>query len=262
MRSRRPRHSQAEVLAAVAQLKVDCAGIYTQIAASVARAGPLPPQVAAAVAAAAKRPAAAATAAEAGEEKKESSPEQEAVLKLRQSMEQRLVLQTALQEAAERAASILAGGRPAGAEDLEAELQRHSEDSEVQEATASLSAMHESCLVGRTGAALLPDDLALDSWEAEDALTTLSALGRARADALQRCGPKVGANVLQAVAAAEDLVWEAQRPHDAASARASFCPALARLAAKDPRFRDRCAALDRELAALAAKAARAAAPAF
>merc|ERR1719468_377211 len=118
--------------------------------------------------------------------------------------------------------------------------------------------MHQACLAGRHDASLLPEDVADGCWEPEAALKMLRELGVAKANALKALHLEkvgMGPRAVQACAASEDLVWEKSWPGDS-TRRCSFGPALVRLASKDPRFRDKRAAVERELADLAAKAAR------
>mmetsp|Transcript_104703 Transcript_104703/g.327702 ORF Transcript_104703/g.327702 Transcript_104703/m.327702 type:complete len:311 (-) Transcript_104703:25-957(-) len=192
-----------------------------------------------------------------------ASPQSEtSETRLRQAVEQPLVLAEALREAAVVAAAALPEG--GSAEDLEAELQRFSADTRVQEATAELQAMHEACLHGRGPE--LSEACAVGPWTPEAALETLRELGRSKAQAVRNlvsaaraAGPDgqeaqcLGAKVVQACARAEEEVWGKLWPGDR-SRRCCFLPALDHFEAADRRFCERRASAECELAALAAAA--------
>lgn len=246
----RPRPEKEDILLALARMKVECADVYAEVAAAIAKAGPLPPTVAASIHAAAWKSK--------GEAVEGPAPERDdPALKLRQIVEQPLVLSGALGIAAQNAAQLLPGCDNT-AEALEDELCRFEAEPEVQAATAELRDMHEACLLCRDNAALLATPASQEVWVAEALLEMLRELGCAKNDALLvgLKGPPsrgsgvsdrgLGARVMQACAASEDLVWEQKWPGDWAR-RCSFIAALASFSAKDRIFRDRQAAIEREL---------------
>lgn len=270
---RQPRAGKDEVLEALETLKLECASVYAQVAESLARAGPLPPQATAALAARAAKAASGGAhgGAEEAEEDEaaEGQEKEDAATKVLQAIDQPLVLTEALQEAAAKTAAQLVPDGHASAEALEQVLVHFQDEPEVHAATTELRAMHEACLNGRQDAwSEAPScEAAMSLWEADAALDMLRELGRAKAEALRAALKRaaidgsaargLGCQVLQACEAAEDLVWEQKWPGDG-TRRSAFAPALARLEAKDRRFRERRAAAEREAEALAAAPAAAA----
>lgn len=252
-RCRANQPTKEEVVDALAALKGECASAYAEVASAVERAGPLPPTVLIAQKAAASGGSAAA------------EKSQESLDKLRQSIEQPLVLGHALQAAADRAASTLWEG--ATGEDLENQLESWEGEPLVDAGTAELSAMHEACLLGKDDASLLPEDVADGCWEADDALKTLRELGAARIEALEKAtaglsgglskavgesAVEYGAKIVRACSESEEMVWQRLWQNDQVRRR-SFGPALVRLSAKDKRFREKRETLERELGSKAAR---------
>lgn len=263
-RSRQPRASKEEVVETLKRLKDECASVYAEATAAMARAGP-PSEVAAAAAAAAWRsPPQGASFGSAGEDEERDDP----ALKLRQAVEQPLVLTGALQEAAERTAAELLPGTGGDAAALEEELRRFEGEPEVQLATEELRAMHEACVQCREDASLLAACTSECLWEADAALDMLRELGQAKVEAFKtalktapagpgsRAAAALGPRALEACMASEDLLWEQKYPGDRAR-RLGFAPALARLQAKDRAFRLRRATIERELDSMAAPSAAA-----
>mmetsp|Transcript_115787 Transcript_115787/g.332659 ORF Transcript_115787/g.332659 Transcript_115787/m.332659 type:complete len:321 (-) Transcript_115787:38-1000(-) len=251
-RWRRPSVGKEEALLALERMKCECAAVYTQVVVGVARAGPLPEK-------ATSLPSAPKPKDDAGGESGAAGPpEDEGTTTLRQAIDQPLVLTDALKEAAARS---LAGvpGADASAEGMEQILVDFQDDPEVQAALADVRAMHEACLEGKHD--LFVASPSLDSlvgqWEADEALEMLRELGSAKAAALRSAlaaappGVAVGSVALRTCTSAEDSVWERRWPNDTVR-RSTFEAALARLEAKDGRFRDRRAAVERELEQLAA----------
>jgi len=268
---RRPKASREQALEALRRLREECAAVYAEVAACAAAAGlPELPSNGLTKAAADADAAAKARATQGSlddededEDGEAASPQSEtSETRLRQAVEQPLVLAEALREAAVVAAAALPEG--GSAEDLEAELQRFSADTRVQEATAELQAMHEACLHGRGPE--LSEACAVGPWTPEAALETLRELGRSKAQAVRNlvsaaraAGPDgqeaqcLGAKVVQACARAEEEVWGKLWPGDR-SRRCCFLPALDHFEAADRRFCERRASAECELAALAAAA--------
>ncbi|CAK0907581.1 unnamed protein product, partial [Prorocentrum cordatum] len=207
--------TREEALEALEWLRAECAAIFADVAATVARVGVRD----------------SALGAYAGlPEAEESSA------KVRQAIEQPLVLQAAMREAASRAAGALPA-RGGSAEDLEAALQLFSQDPQVQKATGEIRAMHETCLGG--GSVVAPRSQA---WSADEALEVLRQLGRAKAERLGRLlhdagaggapgaegGPVLGGLAVRACAEAEGEVWARLGPGDR-HRRCSFAVALEEL---------------------------------
>lgn len=236
---RRAKATREEVLEALEWLRAECAAIFADVAATVARVG--------------VRDSALDAYAGLPEAEENSA-------KVRQAIEQPLVLQAAMREAASRAAGALPAGSD-GADDLEATLQLFSQDSQVQKATGEIQAMHEACLGGDGISALRSQ-----AWSADEVLEVLRQLGRAKAERLGRLlrdagasgaptaeGPVLGVLAVRACAEAESEVWGRLCPGDRRR-QCSFAVALEQLSSADPAFRERRAEAERELEALAAPA--------
>lgn len=243
---RRAKATREETMRALERLRAECAAAFADIAATVARVA-VPESAWAALA----------------------GPEESAdgASKVRQTIEQPLVLQAAMEEAAGRAAGeLLAGGD--STEDLEDALQRFSSDTQVQQGTDEVQLMHAACMEGN-GVDALPS-LEKANWTADQLLETLRQLGAAKSDRLQRLfeagaggltapsGVPLGVLALRACAEAESEVWERVFPGDGAR-RCSFTVALEKLSSSDGGFRDRRQKVEADLEALAAGPSAAAA---
>jgi len=257
---RRPKASREVALAAIRRLRAECTAVYADASAAVARAGLSAAGVGTAVAGASGGKAASpppplnapprGVGGGGGGEPKDGAAE-----KLREALEQPLVLEAALNEATARIASeFLPGGTP---EDLQAILQHYGEESEeVRLGVEDLQAMHSLCLEGRD-APPAEVQTATELWNADQALEVLRELGREKTARLQAVLEQPGAAAREArgarahvaCAEAEDAVWERRCPGDR-TRRCYFGLALQGLS-KDRSFRDRRAVLERELEGLA-----------
>eukprot|EP00928_Gymnodinium_smaydae_P057071 TRINITY_DN40346_c0_g1_i1.p1 TRINITY_DN40346_c0_g1~~TRINITY_DN40346_c0_g1_i1.p1 ORF type:complete len:275 (+),score=75.45 TRINITY_DN40346_c0_g1_i1:44-868(+) len=224
--ARRKRVTSEQALSALRLLRAEVAAFYADIVGSIGRAG-LPRALAAA-----------------GASAKPSQAEDSSVLRMRQAIEQPLVLAAGLAEATARAAA--AGlGPGATAADLEAELRRpRPENPEFERIATEVRAMHEACLQGRCAEASSPQEEA-ELWEPDLALSMLRELGTAKAACLR--GVDAPSAALRACAKAEETVWRQRWPDDFAQRRLAFAPALERFAARDEDFRKRRRAVELEL---------------
>eukprot|EP00747_Dinoflagellata_sp_TGD_P169129 gnl/TRDRNA2_/TRDRNA2_197275_c0_seq1.p1 gnl/TRDRNA2_/TRDRNA2_197275_c0~~gnl/TRDRNA2_/TRDRNA2_197275_c0_seq1.p1 ORF type:complete len:292 (-),score=50.36 gnl/TRDRNA2_/TRDRNA2_197275_c0_seq1:18-854(-) len=240
---RRARLSKEDALLGLGRLREEFAAAYADVAAVVSACGPppappLPPDA------------------------KETAPKEDTnTERLRQALEQPLVLEAALRGASQRvAAELVPGGC---GKDFEAELRNYEDEEEVSRATEDFRAMHQACLQGKTR--LLPGLAASGPWKPEEALEMLRRLGRARVERLQMLltsvgGPpgandearRLGGLFVSACGQVEDEVWEKHYPGDTAR-RCLFGPALASFT-EDRGFCVRRLNVEAELDALARKA--------
>jgi len=242
-------------MAAMQKLQEEVAVVYSDVVATISSSG-IPPRVA-------SLPPLLTHADKSNDDINDAaSHKDDPALKMRQVIEQPLLLQTALMEAAERAAAHLYEG--ASHEDLQAELERHEDDPEVQLATEAINSAHQECIRGR-----LPDnypvaEAACKMWDKHAILDTFRALGRAKLQALEvaTCSAVSTATrrspggALRACATAEDATWRSLWPSDYEARRRSFQTALERHTANDRRgFGQRREAIEKELAREARKQA-------
>mmetsp|Transcript_143151 Transcript_143151/g.247755 ORF Transcript_143151/g.247755 Transcript_143151/m.247755 type:complete len:245 (+) Transcript_143151:63-797(+) len=232
-----PKASRDVVLKALNRLKQEFTAVYVETAATVSQAALPKPGTSLAELTASLAPKRA-------RQEQDSAPE-----KLKQVLEQPLVLEAALKEATARAAAELwAGATP---EDLESELERYGSEVEVVQTMEEVQAMHQACLEGRNVA---PEDVrkAMHLWRADEVLQMLRELGLAKASALEAlmAAPShqasVGARAVEVCARAEDIVWERCWPGDARR-RCSFHVALQGFSAEKRSFLEKRVALEAEL---------------
>lgn len=217
---RHPKASREALLSSLRRLREECAAIYADAGASVERSGARKHLTASSLSSLASVLAAAGKGTQgadnvstdgAGAEEEDDSH------KLKQVLEQPLVLEAALREANARvAAELFPGGT---AEDLEAELQRNGEDEEVRKSMEVIAEMHQACLLGERAAAS-EVKAARDVWSQDETLDMLRRLGEAKAARLealrlalddQECAgaiPDLGAKSIQACVNAEEDVWQ------------------------------------------------------
>eukprot|EP00929_Paragymnodinium_shiwhaense_P034121 TRINITY_DN18607_c0_g1_i2.p1 TRINITY_DN18607_c0_g1~~TRINITY_DN18607_c0_g1_i2.p1 ORF type:complete len:295 (+),score=59.16 TRINITY_DN18607_c0_g1_i2:75-887(+) len=155
--------------------------------------------------------------------------------KLRQAVEQPLVLQAALGEAATSAAGALREG--ATAQQLEAETQRLADDPEVKEGTGVARTLHQECVAGRL-ADVAESGAAAELWGQEALLSMLRQLGEAKAETIRELrnrGKLTAAASIRACSTSEDQVWSAKWPEKAACTqrRRCFTTALERHSSTD-----------------------------
>lgn len=255
----RPRASREEVIAALLQLREECAAIYADIAWAVSLAA-LPPLECALDSAPRK-------VEEIDEEESEDdldnkddneTEDAKAVAALHHAVDQPLVLQGALREAAEHVAARLLPG--CGPDDLEAELSHYGNVPEVKDVTRELRDMHKACLEGLVPGAPAPEACSgVDLWKPHEALEMLQELGRAKALRLRTLlstinegmyASQLGMPALRVCAEVENDVWERCWPGDPVR-RCRFNSALEQLSARNSKFRDRRLTIEAELNDLA-----------
>merc|ERR1712216_592254 len=86
--------------------------------------------------------------------------------KLRQALEQPLVLDAALREATAR----VAAGRGCSPEELEKDVRFHEDSDEVQHCMREIKAMHAACLAGSAGKHSSGDKALVGTWSQDEAL--------------------------------------------------------------------------------------------
>jgi len=205
--------------------------------------------------------------------------------KLKQVLEQPLVLGAALHEAASRAADVVFSTPGSAPDGLESELQRQLGEDVVRNTTAEIRAMHEACLKGHALPAF-PIQVAValgsknnldgvssvtpsasEPWGDEEALEMLEALARAKVERLRAIfatgvspieGEEVEArrrrlatSAILASVEAENEIWDRKWPGNRAR-RCGLVPALARLPQVDG-LRARREKVESDLEALASQ---------
>eukprot|EP00927_Polykrikos_kofoidii_P062035 TRINITY_DN56865_c0_g1_i1.p1 TRINITY_DN56865_c0_g1~~TRINITY_DN56865_c0_g1_i1.p1 ORF type:complete len:345 (-),score=48.02 TRINITY_DN56865_c0_g1_i1:280-1239(-) len=270
---RRPRVTREEAFAALHRLRHECAAAYADVLATITSVG-LPEDIAKALVSASKteisKGANASTSGEddssigAGDDK--SPKKEDPATKIRQAIEQPLVLEAVIGRASTRAAAALfPGAKP---RDLETELRLRASESIISEGTNAIRAMHGECLRGVCKESPSSEE-ALKLWGPEEALKMLRELGRSKAGRLQdhlgksggdgQHNASVALGALRACAEGEEELWCRRWPSREArdSRRRCFRTALARLSALDAGFRARREKVERELEGLAHVAASA-----
>lgn len=224
-RPRRSRATKEEALDALRLLRLEFTAAYADVSTVVARHGSAAPVTANA-----------------------DAPDD----RLRQALEQPLVLDAALREATARAAA----GRGCSPEALEQDVRLHEVEEEVQEGMQEIKEMHAACLAGCTGEQAPGAKALAGMWKQDEALNMLRELGRAKAERLRSicasplevegsCPP--AAALVAACAEAEQEVWRCHP--DAGERRSLLGPAIEAFAAKSTEFARRRAALEAELEA-------------
>lgn len=236
-RPRRPKATKEEALETISLLRREFAAAYADVSAIVTRHG---------------SPAVEPAGADATDDK------------LRQALEQPLVLDAALREATAR----VAAGRGCSPEALEQDVRLHEDADEVQQRMREIKAMHADCLAGRAGKHssgekahdMLRDAINERTWKQDEALDMLRELGHAKAErvryicarqleAMGSCPP--AAALVTACAEAEQEVWG--RHQDAGDRRSSLGPAIEEFVASSSEFARRRTALEAELEAAACR---------
>lgn len=223
---RRPKATREQALVALKRLTEECTAALCEVSAAVSRVE-LPRRLL--------------------QKAQEGSSQDDPLEKLSSILSQPLVLGTALQRAALKAAEELPG-RGSTAEDLEFELERYAEDPDFKIATDQLRASHAACLAGKH----VPAAAAQVLWTDDELLLMLKALGEEKSNilkaALSSGGPQKasGPDLLRAACKAEEAVWQRLYPSDQ-QRRSSFSAALESKTWMDGGFQRRRATIEKEL---------------
>mmetsp|Transcript_56044 Transcript_56044/g.87228 ORF Transcript_56044/g.87228 Transcript_56044/m.87228 type:complete len:299 (+) Transcript_56044:74-970(+) len=244
---RRPKASHDALLKSLKHLRAEYAAVYAEVSSAVVRSG-LPSTSTTSLS------SLAAVAASSWNDSNESedTKEESGLQKLAQVLEQPLILDAALREASDHAASdLLPGGK---AHDLESTMQHFANDSDVKESVDAIHDMHRACLVGEQAA---PTEIkrSKDMWSEENVLDMLRVLGQAKCahlENLKTCLSQgddmvnLGVRIIEACAQAEDQAWDRKFGIDSRTRRCLFRLALESYS-MERSFGDRRAALESEL---------------